>query len=124
MAQTKRKRRTKHRGNAVGMVEVRGRTGRKPTAAEKGSKGGTGKLDAAERRALRLDTPPTWKGAAQRAGIAAAIFVLILLLVLKEKPAAVISFGVLMLALYVPMSYYMDLFIYRRRQAKKAAGKL
>ena len=35
MAQTRRKRQTKHRGNAAGMVESRGRTGRKPTAAEK-----------------------------------------------------------------------------------------
>jgi hypothetical protein len=33
MAQTKRKRRTKHRGNAAGTIESRGRTGRKPTAA-------------------------------------------------------------------------------------------
>ena len=35
MAQTRRKRQTKHRGNAAGMVESRGRTGRKPTPAEK-----------------------------------------------------------------------------------------
>ena len=34
MAQTKRKRRTKHRGNAAGTIEARGRTGRKPTADE------------------------------------------------------------------------------------------
>ena len=40
MAQTKRKRQTKHRGNAAGVVEARGRTGRKPTAAEKGGKAG------------------------------------------------------------------------------------
>ena len=30
--------RTKHRGNAVGMIEARGRTGRKPTATEKATK--------------------------------------------------------------------------------------
>ena len=35
MAQTKRKRRTKHRGNAAGSVEARGRTGRKPTDQER-----------------------------------------------------------------------------------------
>ncbi len=35
MAQTKRKKRTtKHRGNAAGSIEARGRTGRKPTAEE------------------------------------------------------------------------------------------
>jgi len=38
MAQTKRKRQTKHRGNAAGVVESRGRTGRKPTKAEKEGK--------------------------------------------------------------------------------------
>jgi len=119
MAQTKRKRRTKHRGNAVGLVEVRGRTGRKPTAAEKGA---GGKLDSKARREARLDQPPTWKGAVQRAGIAAVIFVLLLLLLFHQKPAMTLEFGVIMLAFYIPMSYYMDLFIFRRRQAKKAGG--
>ena len=33
MAQTKKKRRTKHRGNAAGVIESRGRTGRTPSAA-------------------------------------------------------------------------------------------
>ena len=40
MAQTKRKRQTKHRGNAAGEVESRGRTGRKPTVAEKSGQAG------------------------------------------------------------------------------------
>ena len=35
MAQTKRKRRTKHRGNAAGSIEARGRTGRKPNETER-----------------------------------------------------------------------------------------
>ena len=33
MAQTKKTRRTTHRGNAAGRIEARGRTGRKPTPA-------------------------------------------------------------------------------------------
>ena len=45
MAQTKKKRSTKHRGNAAGGVESRGRTGRKLTAEERGknakARGGT-----------------------------------------------------------------------------------
>ena len=49
MAQTKRKRQTKHRGNAAGVVESRGRTGRKPTADEKSGKG----IDATARRSRR-----------------------------------------------------------------------
>ena len=50
MAQTRRKRQTKHRGNAAGVVESRGRTGRKPTAAEK-----SGKARARRRASKRID---------------------------------------------------------------------
>jgi hypothetical protein len=122
MAQTKRKRRTKHRGNAVGMVEVRGRTGRKPTTAEKkGSAKGGSKDDARARREARLNTTPTWRGALNRAAVAAAIFVVMLLLLFHRNPAATLLFGVIMFGLYIPMSYYMDLFLYRRRQRAKAA---
>src|SRR6266403_1192210 len=62
MAQTRRKRQTKHRGNAAGFVESRGRTGRKPTAAEKSGKA----AEAARAKAKRVDPrdrPPTWRGA-------------------------------------------------------------
>ena len=34
MAQTKKKRSTKHRGNAAGIVEARGRTGSKPSGGD------------------------------------------------------------------------------------------
>ena len=40
MAQTKRKRRTKHRGTAAGTIQARGRTGRPPTADESKSRAG------------------------------------------------------------------------------------
>ena len=66
MAQTKRKRRTKHRGNAAGSIEARGRTGRKPDATER-KKGGA---NAREDRRLN---EPTWSGAATRAGMAAVL---------------------------------------------------
>src|SRR5262249_8651304 len=113
MAQTRRKRRTKHRGNAVGMIEARGRTGRKPTAGEKTSK--AAKVD-------RRDVPPTWKGAIQRGGIAALIFVALLVVLVKQSPGVTLVFGIVMLGFYIPMSYYMDLWVYRRRMAKKDGG--
>ena len=56
MAQTKRKRRTKHRGNAAGVVESRGRTGRRPTAEERKAT----RQSSLEDRRNRV---PTWKGA-------------------------------------------------------------
>jgi hypothetical protein len=117
MAQTKRKRRTKHRGNAAGSIEVRGRTGRKPTDAER--KGSGTKMTAAQRREERLSKPPTWGGAAQRAVFATIIFVIALLLVFKEPAGRVAALSGFILLLYIPMGYYTDLFMYRRRQAKK-----
>jgi len=121
MAQTRR-RRTKHRGNAAGIVEARGRTGRKPTAAEKNSKAkGTSKATSRERRLERLNTPPTWRGAFNRALIATALMMALFVFVLKPKNAT--SFIVLLpllLLVYTPMGYYTDLFLYRRRQRQKA----
>src|SRR5215208_4451249 len=113
MAQTKMKRQTKHRGNAAGMVEARGRTGRRPTAGER-------KPTTKELRAARLDHPPTWKGAAQRALVAAALFLILMLVFFRDQQVGPkVGIAVLMLAIYVPMGYYTDLFIYRRRQARR-----
>jgi hypothetical protein len=116
MAQSRKRRQTKHRGNAAGMVEARGRTGRKPTGDERKV---DAKAEARQRREDRLNRPPTWRGAFNRAGIAAALFV-VAVIVLGQNPAAAVSLGAIMLLIYVPLSYYTDAFIYRRRQAKKA----
>jgi hypothetical protein len=120
MAQTKRKRRTKHRGNAAGMVETRGRTGRAPTSAEgkSGSKGGGGLL-----RSDRFNRPPSWRSAANRSAIATLLFVVAVALLQKNIAAAVLS-GVLVFFTYTALGYYTDAFVYRRRQAKKAQGKV
>ncbi|QEC49405.1 hypothetical protein FSW04_18735 [Baekduia soli] len=116
MAQTKRKRRTKHRGNAAGMVESRGRTGRAPTASERAK---TNKA----LRSDRLDRPPSWRSAANRAGIASVLFIVVVA-VLQKNIVMALAIGLLMFAMYVPLGYYTDAYIYKRRQAKKAQGKL
>jgi hypothetical protein len=110
MAQTKRKRRTKHRGNAAGMVEARGRTGRTVAAPPKDRKG---------LRAERLNRPPTWTSALNRAAIAAVLFVVIVVVIGQGIPTAV-AIGGLMFLLYVPLGYYTDSFIYKRRNRGKA----
>ena len=118
MAQARRRRRTKHRGNAAGVVEARGRTGRKPTAAEKSGTGaGTGR--ARESRLERLNRPPTWRGAFYRA-MAAAVLLLLVSLLLLKKPAQAIALFPVVLLIYVPISYYTDLWMFRRRQRNRA----
>ncbi len=120
MAQTKRKRQTKHRGNAAGVVESRGRTGRKPTTAEKTGKGmsATGKK---EKTLARQDRPPTWLGAFYRSMIAAVLMLLVSLFLLKKPGEAIALFPIVLLA-YVPISYYTDTWMFKRRQRRKAAG--
>jgi hypothetical protein len=118
MAQTKRRRRSKHRGNAAGTVEARGRTGRKPTATESRK---VSKPTAAERRLARMDQPPTWRGAVVRAALAAGVFLVLVLALFREPVATAIPLAVFTLAIYIPIGYYVDLAIYRRRQRRRAA---
>jgi hypothetical protein len=123
MAQTKR-RRTKHRGNAAGMVEVRGRTGRKPTDDERKTPDKKGR--GTTTRANRLDQPPTWRGSAQRAVLAVVFFAFLIILLFKQPIPNAIALSAFMLLIYIPLGYYTDQFLYRRRQrqkAEKAAGK-
>lgn len=120
MAQTKKKRSTKHRGNAAGVVETRGRTGRKLTDEEKGKNAAASGKGAP--RGDRFDRPPTWRGAAQRSLIAVFIFIAVIVLIFKQSAAPAVALGAALLILYIPMSYYMDLWLYRRRLAKKAQG--
>jgi UDP-N-acetylmuramyl pentapeptide phosphotransferase/UDP-N-acetylglucosamine-1-phosphate transferase len=116
MAQTKRKRRSKHRGTAAGAVVSRGRTGRKPTAAESKQ---SAKDQARERRLQRHDKPPTWKGAAQRGGIATLLFVVLTIVAFRQSIAAALAISLFVLGLYTVMGYYTDLLLYNRRQKRK-----
>jgi hypothetical protein len=116
MAQTKKKRQTKHRGNAAGIVETRGRTGRKPTGEERRG----GRDDARARRLARLDHPPTWRSAFNRALVAAGLFAVMLVFFFRDQQLShKLAIAVFMLLLYVPMGYYTDLIVYRRRQARR-----
>jgi hypothetical protein len=125
MAQTKRRRQTKHRGNAAGVIESRGRTGRKPTAAEKSGKSG----DAARAKEKRLDKgdrPPTWQGAFWRGLLAAMVLAFLSGVVLHATPGQTVAYFSVALLAYTPMSYYTDQWMFKRRQrskAKRGGGK-
>ena len=115
MAQTKRKRRTKHRGNAAGSVEVRGRTGRKPTETERR------KSTTASVREERRFAQPTWGSAATRAGLASVmLFVLFQVGLAGEKQSVATSLALAVAAflIYVPMGYKVDRIFWERRMRK------
>jgi Flp pilus assembly protein TadB len=120
MAQTKRKRQTKHRGNAAGGIETRGRTGRPPSADEKK------RAQRDSRREERLNRKPTWKSAGQRALLAGGFMFLFLLLLgpkSKDRLVSSVLYAVVAMLLYVLLGYYLETFLWRRRMAKKAASR-
>jgi hypothetical protein len=115
MAQTKRKRRSKHRGNAAGTVESRGRTGRKPTSQEQR------KSSSASEREERRFHEPSWKGAATRAGLASVmLFVLFQVGLAGEKQslASSLLLALAAFAIYVPLGYKVDRMFWERRMRK------
>jgi hypothetical protein len=121
MAQTKRKRHTKHRGNAAGGIVTRGRTGRPPSAEEKK------RSTRDSRREERLNRKPTWKGSAQKALLGAAFMFIFALFILHPKKGgspivpAVIE-AVIAGLLYFFAMYYFESAMWRRRMKKKAAA--
>jgi Flp pilus assembly protein TadB len=120
MAQTKRKRQTKHRGNAAGVVEARGRTGRPPSAEEKK------KADRNKRRDDRLNRKPTWIGSAQRALLAGVLMFVFALFLDKPRHggsplAAALVIALFAMVLYLVLGYWLETMLWRRRMAKKQA---
>src|ERR1700704_4920459 len=102
MAQTKKKRRRKHRGTQAGNIERAGRTGR-PSGGRAVSK--TESRNVA--RQNRLDKEPTWRGSVNRAAFASVILAIFVSVVQKNVPAGIVL-GIVAMVLYVPMSYYTD----------------
>lgn len=112
MAQTRRKRTRKHRGTPAGTIERAGRTGRARTAGE-------AKQIAQKRREERLNRPPTWRSAINRAAIAAALFGVLVVLLFQQDIAQGVVLATLMFLLYIPLGYATDTMIYRFRQRKR-----
>jgi drug/metabolite transporter (DMT)-like permease len=120
MAQTKRKRRTKHRGNAAGVVESRGRTGRRPTEEE------LRKASGESARERRLNKPPTWNSAFLKAALMAGLLFLFTRVGLfgGEVPIGQsIVLCAFALLLYTPLAYVTDKWVYQRAQRRKQQQK-
>jgi hypothetical protein len=116
MAQTRRRRRRKHRGTQGGSIDRRGRTGRPRTRDE-------ARARARRQQEAKRELPPTWGGAINRGLIAAGIFFGLLLLLFGRPVAEALAVAAFMLALYIPMGYYIDRFFYRRRLAARRKAK-
>ncbi|MFN8218192.1 MAG: hypothetical protein U0R71_16495 [Solirubrobacterales bacterium] len=117
MAQTKKKRQRKRRGTQGGRIDTKPRGGRPRSRAE-------AKQRASSKRSTpKRDLPPTWRSSIVRGLIAAAIFI-VLLLVLFKRPAGVsLAFGAFMLVFYIPAGYFIDMHMWRRRERARIRAR-
>lgn len=128
MAQTRKKRRRKHRGTQAGTVggkrsRPRSRAEARAQARSRASSSKS-KSGRKQRVADRVGSPPTWRGAVNRALIAAAIFMLLLVLLFRRPFLEAFGLSAFMLLAYIPMGYYMDRFFFRMRTRREERKRL
>jgi len=117
MAQTKKKRRRKHRGTQGGRIDTRPARGRARSRAEAQARArNRGKK---KKGGPREPQPASWSSALKKGGIAAVLFVGLLAL-FGQNPLAALAVGVLMMGFYVPMAFLLDRFFYQRHLRKEA----
>jgi hypothetical protein len=116
MAQTKKKRRRKHRGTQGGRIDRRPARGRARSRAEAQSRA---RSRTKKKSGPRVPEPASWSSALKKGGVAAVLFVA-LLTVFGQNPAVALLVGLLMLGFYVPMAYLLDRFIHQRHLRKEA----
>jgi hypothetical protein len=107
MAQTRRKR--KHRGTAAGTIEKAAHNRpRKNVAPTKRSA-----------RETRMNKPPTWRSAANKAAIASIVFGVLLLILFKRPPGEAVIWTVVVFFFYTPLGFMTDRAVYNRRMRNK-----
>jgi hypothetical protein len=118
MAQTKKKRRRKHRGTQGGRIDTRPARGRARSRAEAQARAKS-RTKKKGKAGARTPEPANWPNAFKKGGIAAILFAGILAL-MGQNPVQIIVVGVAMLGFYVPLSFMMDRFFYNRHLRKEA----
>jgi hypothetical protein len=110
MGQTKRKRRTKHRGTAAGTIEARGRTGKHSAGSVAAKKGAAG-------QPVRKIGPPTWGKALAKSFFGAIlIFALAKFGVLGKEASTTgaLSLAAFAIVAYTPIMFITDRFQWQR----------
>ncbi len=111
MAQTKRKRRRKHRGTQGGSVQKV--SNRRPRNRDEA------RAQARKNAELRRTEAPTWASALKRSMIMSGILFFLMVVVVKQPVGASAFLAIFMLALYTPAGFYLESFLYRRRVTKE-----
>jgi Flp pilus assembly protein TadB len=119
VAQTRKKRRRKHRGTQGGRIDRSPARGRARSRAEARARA----KSRTKKRDPRTPNPPSWNSSLKKAGIASVLF-FALLAVMGQPPLSSALIAILMMGFYVPMAYLLDRFLYQRHQRKEAEKRL
>jgi|SRR5882757_113269 len=119
MAQTKKKRRRKHRGTQGGRIDTRPARGRARSRGEAQNRARSRTNQKKGKGGAKTPQPASWSNALKKGGIAAVLFAGILAL-MGQNPIQIIVVGVAMLGFYVPLAFMMDGFFFRRFVRKEA----
>jgi hypothetical protein len=119
MAQTRKKRRRKHRGTQGGRIDANRRSGRPRSREEAKARARAGRRAAPK----KIDAPPTWRSSITRGLVAAAIFTALLLVLFKRPLAASLGLGAFMLVFYIPAGYWIDTTMWRKRERARMRGE-
>ena len=117
MAQTRKKRRRKHRGTQGGRIDRRPARGRARSRAEAQSRARS--RGKSKESGPRTPQPPSWGSAAKKGLIASALFMGLMLLFKQGLGAAVVAAALVGLVFYIPGSYLLDRFMYQRHLRKE-----
>jgi hypothetical protein len=124
VAQTKKKRRRKHRGTQGGKVDTRPARGRPRNRAEARQRAQARRSGGGPRtRQAPGTTPPTWGSAFRKGLFAALIFFALMALAFQRPLVSAAGIAAFMVAFYVPMAYYSDRFFYNRNLRKQQAAR-
>ena len=115
MAQTKKKRRKKHKGTQGGSIDRRARG--RPQNREQA------RAQARKRSEAKRTGPPTWQSAIVRGLVASGIFLLLLVVLFGQPVGQSVVLSLVMLLFYIPMGHFIDTFFYKRSRAKELKAK-
>lgn len=125
MAQTKKRRRRKHRGTQGGSIDharrSRPRTRAEAKAQARSQMGNRKKAKGTA--GPRRPVAPSWRSAANRAAVGAGIFLTMLLLLFKQPAGTALPLAALMFVVYIPMGHSIDRFFYNRRLANERRAR-
>ena len=102
MAQTRRRRRRKHRGTQSGRIDRRPTRGRPRSRAEAKARAGQ---RSRKKPSTRQAGPPTWRSAVQKSLIAGGLFFALLVLAFGRPPLPSAGIAVLMLGFVMEEAY-------------------